>query len=168
MKRCFKCGELKPLDSFYKHRKMKDGYLNKCKDCAIKDSKKHRAENIDKVREYDRVRGQTEKRRQKNREYQSYMKEYEPKKWSEMRYKACKKQRVKYRKKYLAKSKVCYAVRSGKLKRKPCEVCGALEVQAHHHDYNKPLDIIWLCDYHHKEEHKKLRALRRAESFDGK
>jgi hypothetical protein len=34
MKRCFKCGKLKPLDDFYKHMAMKDGHLGKCKTCT--------------------------------------------------------------------------------------------------------------------------------------
>jgi hypothetical protein len=37
MKECFKCGVSKSLDSFYKHKKMKDGHLNKCIDCTKKD-----------------------------------------------------------------------------------------------------------------------------------
>jgi hypothetical protein len=34
---CFKCNTEKSIDSFYKHPKMADGRLNKCKDCNKKD-----------------------------------------------------------------------------------------------------------------------------------
>lgn len=37
-KKCFKCGKSLSLDSFYKHPKMGDGYLNKCKSCTKKDT----------------------------------------------------------------------------------------------------------------------------------
>ncbi len=45
------------------------------------------------------------------------------------------------------------ALRDGKLKRQPCEVCGAV-AQAHHDDYSKPLAVRWLCTKHHAEWHK--------------
>ncbi len=57
LKKCFKCNEVKPLSEFYRHGAMKDGHLNKCKECTKKDVSIHRAENIDKIRAYDRARG---------------------------------------------------------------------------------------------------------------
>ena len=46
-------------------------------------------------------------------------------------------------------------IRQGILVRLPCEKCGTNEdVQAHHDDYYKPLDIRWLCRKHHREHHR--------------
>ncbi len=36
----------------------------------------------------------------------------------------------------------------------PCVVCGDEKSQRHHPDYSKPLEVVFLCDKHHKEEHK--------------
>jgi len=35
-----------------------------------------------------------------------------------------------------------------------CEVCGEVKVDKHHYDYNKPLDVVFLCRKHHKEVHR--------------
>ena len=44
-----------------------------------------------------------------------------------------------------------HAIRFGYLIPQPCEVCGSTDVQAHHTQYEKPLDgIRWLCEEHHK------------------
>lgn len=52
-----------------------------------------------------------------------------------------------------ARAKARYAVRAGKLLKKPCEICGDLKVQAHHEDYSKPLEVVWLCNTCHKSKH---------------
>ena len=45
-------------------------------------------------------------------------------------------------------------VKEGKLVPEKCAVCGKLPTQAHHDDYNKPLNVIWLCRKHHGEIHR--------------
>lgn len=63
MKTCFKCGENKPLNEFYKHSQMADGRLNKCKGCTKKDVSSHRhGAGREKVLAYDRARALTPER----------------------------------------------------------------------------------------------------------
>jgi hypothetical protein len=52
-----------------------------------------------------------------------------------------------------ARQAVRSALRSGRLHRQPCVVCGATDVEAHHEDYSQPLTVIWLCPEHHRQHH---------------
>lgn len=61
------------------------------------------------------------------------------------------------RTKTLARQAVQRALRSGELERKPCEVCGNEKADAHHDDYDKPIDVRWLCRKHHAEHHRKFK-----------
>lgn len=54
-----------------------------------------------------------------------------------------------------ARGAVKAAIVAGRLSRQPCVKCGNLKVEAHHADYSKPLDVIWVCPKHHRELHKK-------------
>jgi hypothetical protein len=35
----------------------------------------------------------------------------------------------------------------------PCYYCGTTDTVAHHEDYDKPCDIIWLCERCHRRRH---------------
>lgn len=52
-----------------------------------------------------------------------------------------------------ARGIVAQAIKDG-LKRGPCETCGATGfTEAHHDNYDKPLQIRWLCRSHHAQLH---------------
>jgi hypothetical protein len=52
-----------------------------------------------------------------------------------------------------ARKKVYVGIRNGSIIKLPCEVCGEVKAEAHHADYNQPLEILWLCKKHHCERH---------------
>ena len=57
-----------------------------------------------------------------------------------------------------ARHAVGHAIRDGKIIKQPCSVCGTLKnIQAHHPDYNEPLEVVWLCRKHHMELHSKYK-----------
>jgi hypothetical protein len=60
--------------------------------------------------------------------------------------------------KQLAMHAVSKAVREGLIKRQPCIICGNPKTVGHHEDYNKQLDIIWLCSKHHSRLHSLKKA----------
>lgn len=106
---------------------------------------------------------QSEKRKQQKREAQK-------------RYKASKKGQITQQKYYKSEAKrksskkwrdkksndikikahklVDKAIKLGFLKRLPCEKCGVDNAFAHHDDYESPLVVRWLCNFHHSEFHK--------------
>jgi hypothetical protein len=59
-----------------------------------------------------------------------------------------------------AHTAVYRAVKRGELVRPPgCSCCGdGNRVEAHHDDYAKPLDVLWLCTSCHRARHAELRA----------
>ena len=62
------------------------------------------------------------------------------------------------RDKDFAHGQVTYALKKGTLKKESCR-CGSIEVEAHHPDYSRPLEVIWACKKHHIELDKMKREL---------
>ena len=125
MKKCGRCLRIKDVSEFNKNKYSKTGYRSQCKECM----KKERARLRDHYKEWRT----TEERRVW---YADYRKE---------RYQ-------KDKSKISARNKTNWAIKTGTLVRMPCVNCGA-KAEAHHPDYDRPLDVVWLCPKHHKEAH---------------
>ncbi len=132
-KKCFRCGKTLPLEAFYRHPRMDDGHLGKCKECTKLDVRENYALRRKQYRDYDKKRNQTPKRKV-----------------------SARGARIKYRKKdpvkYKAHSAASNAIRNGKLIRENCFYCGNPKSQIHHDDYSKPLDVRWVCFKCHREK----------------
>lgn len=59
------------------------------------------------------------------------------------------------KKKDIARSYAGVYLRKGYIKKEPCSICGNEKSEMHHEDYDRPIDITWLCRKHHLELHKK-------------
>lgn len=137
MKRCFVCLCEKPITEFYTHRAMADGHLNKCMDCTKAYEKERRKRIPEQLKAYEQKRANLPHRKELAKRIQE--------KW-----------RAEFRERRAANVELGNAVRSGLVKRQPCWVCGA-RAQGHHPDYSRPLDVVWLCDPHHKQAHALVR-----------
>lgn len=89
--------------------------------------------------------------------FKSSMRRLGKKAYYRIKYQQLKAWRLKNPLKIRAHRKVFVALRNGTLIRKPCEVCGKLITDAHHRDYRKPLEVVWLCRRHHQEADRNKR-----------
>jgi len=66
--------------------------------------------------------------------------------------------RIRYPERIRAYKEVDKALKKGVLTREKCRDCENEDTHAHHEDYTKPLEVIWLCGRHHKLEHQKIKS----------
>ena len=150
-KRCISCEQIKQISDFYKHPAMADGHLGKCKECCKRDIKKNRSEKSEYYKAYDKERANLPHRVEARFLYSKTSNgilsgNKAKKKWQE-----------KNADRRAAHGILGRAIKSGKIIRMPCEVCGSTEkIHGHHEDYTKPLEVKWLCPQHHKDAHKNV------------
>lgn len=136
-KKCIKCGESKAREAFYFRPNSKDGLRNACKSCERKRVEQWRLEHPTYNKHW-----QSKNKERYNRWFREWGGRY-----------------AVMRKAYHAVSR---KIANNHLTKKPCITCGTMEnLEAHHPDYSKPLEVIWLCHQHHMELHKKERSCRK-------
>lgn len=131
---------------------MADGYLNKCKTCAKADAAQRL---VEKQKDPAWVEKERERSRLKMIRVRAEGREKKPSPLAKK--KATRAFRAKHPEKEKAHAVVTRALRSGTLIRKPCVECGSATSEAHHDDYSKPLDVMWLCPKHHAARHREIR-----------
>lgn len=157
MKTCKSCNETKGVDEFYRNRSMADGRVNQCRDCVKAQVRANRLENIESIRAYDSMRYRTHPHRTKEARRQASIERLRP-----LLLDIPAHLRLAPAPGYAkedaihAREAVAWAVKSDRLARQPCVACGAKRVHAHHFDYGRPLDVIWLCIPHHQAIHHAL------------
>lgn len=149
MKHCNSCGNDKEKSQFGKRAASHDGLSPKCK-CCSSAYDKSRANDPKRVKSREcyalTADGKEAAERAKN-------------KWAANNkgkiYESTKLYRERYPIKHKAHGMIAYAIKTGNLVSKECEVCGNKKTHAHHDDYSEPLNVRWLCDTHHKQWHAK-------------
>lgn len=138
-KACTYCGKRKSRDKFVTGRM--------CIECKTKyDKARYLAKKVE-IDTRVKVYGKTERGYEVNKK--ATRKYYSKNGWLDHRPLKGTPEYEAYLVTKYAHNKVKYALKTGKLIKGVCEVCGTPEVHAHHDDYAKPLDVRWLCVKHH-------------------
>ena len=146
------------MSEYYQHKQMFDGHLNVCKECTKNRVGKHRQDNIDRIKEYDRNRPNKKERVEKVRQRRDWLKVNDRQKYQVQIVAPKKKWDKNNPEKKRAQTILNNAVRDKRII-KPiyCSICEKkTRLHGHHDDYSKPLDVEWMCAICHKTFHKDL------------
>ena len=146
MKTCSTCGKDKEITDYYPR-------YAKCKTCFYETVKKYRAsEQGKKARRKEAINARLSGKKQ---ERQDRYKKTEKAKLTNKKYEQKRYQSPEGKARQAAKNAVKYAIKTGKLIKEPCFICGSKESVAHHSSYAKDMKLVvtWLCTTHHNEIH---------------
>lgn len=129
-KRCTKCGEEKPVEEFQRERRRLSGRTAQCKTCRS---------------QYDKANRERLSAQQRRWEHEN------PDRRDARRARYVERHKAKVK----ARSDLNHAVERGEIIRPGvCDSCGgSAEVQGHHRDYARPLEVEWLCQGCHFDRH---------------
>lgn len=138
---CNFCSVIKTDFDFYSSNK------TKCKACIRAAVIKNRNDKIEYYRSYDNMRASQPHRVAARKDYSLTNAGKASHK------KALLHSKTKFPDKAVARYAVSNAVRDGRLEKFPCLVCGDPKSEGHHPDYSRHLDVVWLCNKHHRKAH---------------
>ena len=146
MKTCSTCGKEKEVTDYYPN-------YAKCKSCFYEVVKKYRAS--ERGKEARRKEAINTRLSGKKQERQKRYEKTEKAKLADKRYEQKRYQSPEGKLRQAAKNAVKYAVKTGKLVKEPCFICGSEESVAHHSSYARDMRLVvtWLCTPHHNEIH---------------
>ncbi len=167
IKKCSACKKMLIISFFRKEQRRCKTYVRPdCKECVCSRNTKNRNKNRDKYNAYtrewaninrDRIRIKQRKWYKENRESEKvrrkkYRQEHPEFKIYENNYKKNEPEKIK------ARAKLKYNVRAGNIQKPDiCEICRKFfskqNLGGHHNDYNKALEVIWVCAMCHKTLH---------------
>jgi len=134
-KTCYICKSEKPAAAFSKNRSKYDGLPSQCKDCDSAKSREYHSLHKRPIRISKRIYARSERGKKLISE-------------GNKRYNANRPERR------IARRRINNGIRDGKIVKQPCLLCGAPKTEAHHIDYSRPLEVLWLCPEHHRAVHK--------------
>lgn len=146
---CEKCRRRAYMREYMRARRATNPLSETEKQRARERAARWRIENPDRERANARRTGQTDARKE-------YMRRYRQENRARLnaadlaRYHSSPEEKKKWR----ARRLVNEAIKRGGLDRGPCETCGLTPAEGHHDDYDRPLDVRWLCKTHHAETHR--------------
>lgn len=133
---CKSCSEDKSIDDYYTSNK------KTCKECIKSRAINNRLNKIEYYRSYDKARASQPKRKANA-------------------IKVINAWKAQFPNRRKAQIILGNAVRDGRIEKQPCFICGE-KSEAHHPDYDRPLDVVWLCPAHHKQVHAMAKKLKLA------
>ena len=173
---CIRCGESKSLSEYHERKDSQDGYRNDCKKCVNKRSSQryrdHRDDVLAQMHEYhlshrerrnaySRNYGRSEIGLRKNRESHQRRKSEDPSTWRKKQNEYSRRYRETHPDREPAYLTVRESISTGRLAPESCEVCGSIPTEAHHDDYQRHIDVRWLCRTHHVALHARMRDVAR-------
>lgn len=156
-KTCGLCGQVLPLEMFYRCVATKEGRRGHCKNCCSALQKARLA--VPSIRDARRCNSRQWNQSPKGQVYHRIYKQTD-------RYKAQEKSRRAEPRNVLkvkAREAINAALRYGHITREACAVCGDSKTQAHHAFGYEPenwKNVVWLCSEHHQKEEERLRKER--------